>query len=77
MKEGEGIRESKDEKQNGEGREMLNWLDETCAHVLNGNIEGDETGECTYVGPQGNTVIDYVIVNEESRKDIKEMRIVG
>ena len=66
--EEEGERRTKDEKQNEEGKKMLNWLDETGMHVLNGNIEGDELEEFTYVGPQGYTVIDYVIVNEESEK---------
>ena len=38
-------------------------------------INGDEKGEHTHVGVQGNTVIDYIIVNEECREEVEELRI--
>ena len=60
---------------NEDEKGMIRWMDETGMHVLNGNIKGDEEGRFTYVGPQGNTVIDYIVVNEESRKGIEKMKI--
>ena len=68
-------RSSKDKMCNEEGNEMLKWMEEAGMHVLNGNIEGDERGEYTYVGVQGCTVIDYILVNEECREEVKEMTI--
>ena len=68
-------RSSKDKMCNEEGNEMLKWMEEAGMHVLNGNIEGDERGEYTYVGVQGCTVIDYILVNEECREKVKEMTI--
>ncbi|OXU17847.1 hypothetical protein TSAR_010311 [Trichomalopsis sarcophagae] len=43
--------------------------------ILNGNIEGDEEGEITYVGGMGCLVIDYGIRNEEGRRKIKRMKV--
>ena len=60
---------------NEEGNKMLKWMDEAGMHVLNGNIEGDEIGEYTYVVVQGCTVIDYILVNEECREEVREMNI--
>lgn len=35
--------------------------------IINGGITGDEEGRWTYVGHGGTPVIDYVLVDEESR----------
>lgn len=37
-------------------------------------MEGDEEGEFTYIGPRGNSVIDYVLVNKQTRGGSKEVR---
>ena len=71
----EVLRKSMDEVCNEEGKGMIKWMDETVMHVLNANIKGDEEGRFTHAGPQGNTVIYYIVVNEESREDIKGMKI--
>lgn len=42
---------------------------------MNGCIEGDWEGEYTYVGIKGNSVIDYIIVNERLINNIKNFRI--
>ena len=73
--EDEERRISKDKMCNEEGNEMLKWMDEAGMHVLNGNMEGDEREEYTYVCEQGCTVIDYILVNEECRDEVKEMKI--
>lgn len=50
----------------GEEGNVRNW---------NGFKQRDEEGEYTYVGARGNTIIDYVIVNEETNYLIKEFRV--
>jgi hypothetical protein len=43
--------------------------------VLNGNKQGDEEGEWTYIGSRGETVIDYGIVNEEAWERVEEFKV--
>lgn len=43
--------------------------------VLNGNIERDENEEFTYVGSRGNSVIDYVVTNLETRNEIRSFKV--
>ncbi|XP_067212233.1 golgin subfamily A member 6-like protein 6 [Linepithema humile] len=43
--------------------------------ILNGCTEGKEEGEYTFTGRKGNTVIDYVIADEDTRGKIKRLRI--
>ncbi|XP_076287327.1 uncharacterized protein LOC143212411 [Lasioglossum baleicum] len=42
---------------------------------MNGNIKGDEEGEWTYVGARGNSVIDYVLGNEDTREGVGKVEI--
>ena len=58
-----GGRSSKDEILNGEGKKLLNLLEEMGWFILNGNIEGKEEGEYTRTERKKRTVIDYVIVD--------------
>ena len=69
------LRESKDEVINGEGEEMLARLGDMGLEILNGCVEGDETGEYTFVGPVGSTVIDYAIGNEEGCRLVEKMEV--
>ena len=71
----EVLRKSLVEVCNEGGKSMIKWIYETGMHVLNGNMKGDEEGKFTYVEPQGNTFIDYIVVNEESREDIEKIKI--
>nr|XP_034194798.1 uncharacterized protein LOC117611018 [Osmia lignaria] len=73
--EGEEKRRSKDKKSNAEGNRLLETLRETGWTILNGTIEGDKDGEFTYTGARGETVIDYVIVEEEGREEIIRMEV--
>jgi predicted DNA-binding WGR domain protein len=43
--------------------------------VLNGNKQGDEEGEWTYIGSRGEIVIDYGIVNEEAWERVEEFKV--
>lgn len=71
-----GKRNSKDKKRNGEGRKLCTVLAEVGWEILNGDIEGDEDGEWTYTGGRGNSVIDYVLGNGDSKERIENV-IVG
>lgn len=52
---------SKDKIINVEGRNLLELAEKNGWNFLNGNIEGDEEGQFTYIGPRGNSVTDYVL----------------
>jgi hypothetical protein len=45
--------------ENAEGKRLMEWIEENEWEVLNGNKQGDEEGEWTYIGSRGETVIDY------------------
>lgn len=60
-------RNSKDEKITGEGKKLCKILGEMGWGIVNGCIKGDEEGELTYTGGRGNTIIDYVISEVESK----------
>src|SRR5436190_8818195 len=72
--EGKG-RKSKDTRVNGEGRRMVKRLEEVGWVIMNGGVAGDEEGGWTYMGPNGKSVIDYVIGNEEVGEEIKKLEI--
>jgi hypothetical protein len=64
---GDGKRKTKDKVENAEGKRLMEWIEENGWEVLNGNKQGDEEWEITYVGSRGETVIDYTIANEAAR----------
>jgi hypothetical protein len=43
--------------------------------IKNGNKQGDEEGELTYIGSRGETVIDYAIVNEAAWERVEEFKV--
>lgn len=69
------LRRSKDKKVNGEGRKLVEFIEEKGWEIFNGNIKGAEEGEYTFTGGKGNTVIDYVIGEGEVKGKIERMRI--
>ncbi|XP_011684741.1 PREDICTED: uncharacterized protein LOC105448076 [Wasmannia auropunctata] len=73
--EGDFERFSKDKVIGNGGKEFIEWVEERGWKILNGKTEGDWEGEYTYVCARGSTVIDYVIVNEESENCIKKFKI--
>ncbi|KZC05855.1 hypothetical protein WN55_06852, partial [Dufourea novaeangliae] len=72
---GVGSRKSKDSKVNAEGKKLCRYLEEQGWGILNGNMKGDEEGEWTYTGGKGNSVIDYIIGNEETREKVEKMKV--
>jgi len=68
-------RKSKDKNMNKEGRILVDFLEERGWGILNGSIRGDEQGEYTFTGGAGNTVIDYVMGEEEVRDRVRSLRV--
>lgn len=61
-------RKSKDGKMNKDGKVLVRFLKERGWRILNGCMDGDEEGEYTFIGGKENTVIHYVIGDEEVRE---------
>lgn len=68
-------RESKDKIVNTEGKQLIEWLNETGMGILNG-VKDIAKEDYTYIGARGKTVIDYVIKREleEEKKEKIEIR---
>lgn len=54
---------------------MLKMMAGQDWHILNGNIEGDEDGEYTYIEKRGKSVIDYVVTNTVGIDKVLNFRI--
>lgn len=57
--EEEEKRQSKDKVINRQGKDLLEKTEELGLSIMNGNMQGDEGGEMTFIGKKGNSVIDY------------------
>lgn len=73
--EGRVARKSKDKTIGNGGKKLMESMQEKKFSVLNGKTEGDWEGEYTYIGAKGNTVIDYIFVNEKIKEKVIEFRI--
>lgn len=69
-------RKNKDKTMNNRGREFVELVGNIGGYIPNGTITGDEEGEFMYVGPKCSSVIDYMVVNENCKKIVKNFRIV-
>ncbi|XP_011858385.1 PREDICTED: golgin subfamily A member 6-like protein 22 [Vollenhovia emeryi] len=76
MEQKEEGRCSKDKKINKEGKKLIQSIKERGWYILNGGERGDWEGNWTYSGGIGESVIDYVIVEQESEEEIERMEIV-
>lgn len=72
---GTTTRPSKDIVCNAEGEELLELFSDQGLSILNGNINGDWTGEITHVGYRSQSVIDYGAANESAWQKIKQFRV--
>lgn len=68
-------RKSKDKVKNAEGERLIEMVEENGWEILNGNFEGDEEGEFTFIAGRGNSVIDYVLIDSSLKGEIKSFRI--
>ncbi|XP_025271364.1 golgin subfamily A member 6-like protein 22 [Camponotus floridanus] len=73
--EKERNRKSRDEIVNKEGEKMLEEIRNNGLYIANGNMNGDEEGEFTYIGPRGMTTIDYLLTNISGKEIIQRMKI--
>jgi hypothetical protein len=72
---GMGKENPKNKVENAEGKRLMEWIQENGREVLNGDKQGNEEREWTYIGSRGETVIDYGIVNEEPWESVEEFKI--
>jgi hypothetical protein len=72
---GDGKIKTKDKVENEEGKRLMEWIEENGWEVLNGNKQGNEGGELTYVGSRGETLIDYAIVNEAAWERVDKFKV--
>ncbi|XP_071577594.1 uncharacterized protein [Temnothorax nylanderi] len=68
-------RKSKDKKVNKDGRTLLEFIEERGWTILNGGMKGDEEGEYTYTGGKGETVIDYILGDEDIREKVERLEV--
>jgi len=68
-------RKSKDRKINIQGEELLTMVEEKGMGIMNGNKEGDEEGEWTFIGKMGSSVVDYAITSAETWQKIESFKI--
>jgi len=73
--DGRRKRASKDGKINKEGKKLLSFLEEKGWGILNGCMKGDEEGEYTFIGGKSNTIIDYILGDEEVREKVRKFRV--
>ena len=68
-------RGSKDKETNNAGFELINICKETGLRILNGRTKSDRLGEYTFMGKQGNSVIDYALIDIMSYYKIEDLKI--
>lgn len=68
-------RKTKNGKVNKDGRRLVEFVEGRGWGLLNGCIKGDEEGQFTFSERKGNTVIDFVIVDEEVGDGVERMRV--
>lgn len=73
--ERETRRPAKDKEDNNNGKIMLELIEDRGWEMLNGNKDGDEKGEFTYIRGNVATTIDYALANEDAYNEIVTFRI--
>lgn len=68
---------SKEVKCTREGKRLCKFLIELKWSILNRNVERNEEGEWIYVERKGDSVIDYVLGNEETREKVEGLYVEG
>lgn len=70
-------RKSKDAVLDGNGRMVLDFLNDTGGVILNGRTPADPDGEMTFVGGRGMSVIDYACCSLDAIKWVKDLQVVS
>ncbi|XP_024868964.1 caldesmon-like [Temnothorax curvispinosus] len=71
----EGLNDCIEEGKIGVRTIIGEFIEERGLMILNDGMKGDEKGEYTYTGGKGETVIDYIISDEDSREKIERLEI--
>lgn len=66
---------SKDKEKNGKGDQFMELCNDYGLIVLNGITKGDKEGELTFVGGQGNSVIDFCAISQEILDHVKYLQV--
>jgi len=59
-------RNTKNEEVTNEGKELLDLVEDRGWDIADGNMRGDENVELTFIGGRGESVVDYVLVNQKA-----------
>lgn len=73
--ENENARKSKDQIMDKTGKRLITEIEDKGWIMLNGNWKGDEEGEFTYISTQGQSVIDYGIINFQAEQEVEYFKI--
>jgi len=68
-------RNFRDRKINREGRILIDFVKDRGWFIANGGIEGDMEENWTYTGARGESVIDYVVVDDDMANEITRLEI--
>lgn len=67
-------RRSRDKKCDAKGELLIKEIEEEEWYMLNGNTKGDKNGGFTFVSQVGQSVIDYILVNDV--EEIKDFQVI-
>ena len=68
-------RNNKDEVVSVSGKALLDVCKLRGLRIMNGRTQADPAGDYTYMGAQGQSTIDYVLVSEEYFNEIEDVRV--
>jgi len=72
----EGLeRRSMDKKVNKEEKRLIEYIKERGWSIVKGGIRDDEKRNWTYTGGREESVVDYVLVNKETREEVVNLKI--
>jgi len=74
-KEGRKKRKPKNGKINKNGKKLSFLEEREWGEFLTGAQRRDEEGEHTFTGGKDNTVIDYVLGDEEIKREVERLRV--
>ena len=68
-------RRNRDEGVNGAGKALLDTCKLKGLRIINGRTSSDPEGDYTFIGPQGQSTIDYVLVSEDRFDEIRDLKV--
>lgn len=68
-------RRSRDKVINKDGENMLDFCRQTGLRIVNGRSESDPQGDITFLSPQGQSLIDYCLIDSDSFDRVLDFKI--